>query len=136
MDQFLIRSDCHVIRSDEHPASFLDGLYHPKVFGHLLGKLIPLTIGADINKSSVSTIRVVGVPTGCFVQPDGSFDQMPSVIEAPSLPGPVENAPAAAAEPAARAVEAEAMPVSIEDQVKAELKSMTAMLDGFIRERT
>ena len=24
MNQFLIRSDCHVIRSDEHPASFLD----------------------------------------------------------------------------------------------------------------
>jgi hypothetical protein len=101
------------------------GLYHPKVFGHLLGKLIPLTVGADINKTSVSEIRVIGVPSDCYIQSDGSFEPKPAV--------PADELPLLEARPV-ELVPPEPEP-DLSAQVKEGLRQMNALLDELIREQ-
>ena len=43
------------------------GIYHPKVFGHLLGRLMPLQLNADIASASISTVRVISVPENRYL---------------------------------------------------------------------
>jgi hypothetical protein len=118
-------------RGQQGLTAYLEDLarHHKRAFAALLAKMMPLSVDATTTSTAVNEVRILSVPVGVQLTPENIAKLSPM---SPLL----EHTPAAAAEPAARAVEAEAMPVSIEEQVKAELKSMTAMLDGFIRERT
>jgi hypothetical protein len=58
-----------------------------RAFCHIFGKLVPVTVDADVNHF-VSEVRVVSMPTGFGLQADGSFGPLPPVIE---LPPPVEH---------------------------------------------
>lgn len=48
------------------------GRNHPKAFCHLLGKMIPLQVAADINQTTIGEIRIVSIPAGSYLSQEGA----------------------------------------------------------------
>jgi hypothetical protein len=64
------------------------GLYHPKAFAGLLGKLLPLQVNADVNNAVVGEVRVISVPAGCYLSAEQIAKMNPAaplIDQAPQL---------------------------------------------------
>jgi hypothetical protein len=75
---------------------------HPRTHGGLLAKLLPLQINSDVKKSSVSSIRIVTVPSGTFLTKkdiedeharNGTLDLLEANEIADTRPMTIEHSP-------------------------------------------
>ncbi len=58
------------------------GRHHPKAFCHLLAKMLPLQISADVTNAVIATVNIVSVPSDSYLSAaDVNRLRAPALVE-------------------------------------------------------